>query len=637
MHAKQQHHIDRVLQTVHGEGGAGADPLIADSWRRSVWQYGHDPLKLHSATILPATRFKDHLAGYHEFIAISDHGLHTLYRQVRDMGYVVLLADNNGVVVQAYGTEQQPQALLRAGLCRSALWHEAANGTSGVALALASGRAVTVHQDEHFDATHIDLTCSAAPIFDSHGQLYAVLNVSALRSQAAKSGQYLVLQMVRHYAQLIENASFIHAHRHDWQIKLSPSAPFLEVDPEYLLAVDDQGRICGSNQRLRQHLQALKRLPPQGLDGMPLAELLGRDLNQLLAANGADGRQRLRLDKETLYAHILPPASRISRAAAETLPPSLARLCAPDSRLYRQLHKIAHLADTTVPMLLNGETGSGKELLARAIHEASSRCQRPFIAVNCAAIAEGLIESELYGYVPGSFSGASGKGKVGLIQAADGGTLFLDEIGDMPLFLQSRLLRVLSEREVLPVGAVRPVKVDVRIIAATHCDLLQRIAEGKFREDLYYRLNGVRFVIPPLRERDDFAYLVGRILEQCAAHMHKTPKTLSSGALALLQQQSWPGNLRQLKSVLEVALLMAQTCCIDVCDLPEEWQPPPTSAPDLGHDDRASERNALHHPEQLRQLLQAQQWHMTAVAAQLGVSRMTLYRYMHKYGMQKPN
>lgn len=638
MHPDQQRHIDRVLQTVHGQGLAVSDPLIADSWRRSVWQYGHDPGTLQEARILSADSFRQHRHPFDEFIAITDHGLRALYQQIHSMGYVVLLADTNGVVVQAHGIEQQPQALQRAGLCCSAQWQEAVNGTSAVALALATGQAVTVHQNEHFDATHINLTCSAAPIYDSHGVLHAILNVSALRSDSVKASQYLVFQMVRRYAQLIENAVFVYTHKHNWQIKLSESAPFLEVDPDYLLAVDDEGRVCGANQRLRQWLMKHRLLPATGLDNSALVDLLGMDLQQLVSDNCADGRRKLRLGKTLLHAHILPPAAplRIS-SKPEALPAPLARLCGPRSSLRRQLAKIGHLADTLVPILLNGETGSGKELLARAIHDSSSRSARPFVAVNCAAIAESLIESELYGYAPGSFSGASGKGKIGLIQAADGGTLFLDEIGDMPLFLQSRLLRVLSEREVLPVGSTRAIKIDIRVIAATHCDLQQRISEGKFREDLYYRLNGLRFIIPPLRARDDLPYLVERILDGCARQFACSGKPLSPDALALLRQQSWPGNLRQLKSVLEVALLTARGPVIDVCDLPEEWLH--SSKPSRQQTAATPPLNAgqiLNSPENLRQLLQMQQWRITAVAAQLGVSRMTLYRYLNKHGIRKP-
>ena len=638
MHVRQQHHIDHVIHTIHGGGLPVVDSLIAASWRRSVLQYGHNPTQLQAAKILPQASFQTFLDPYDEFIAITRHGLQALYRQIKDMGYVVLLSDNHGVVVAAQGTEQQPKALARAGLCRSAQWREADNGTSAMGLALATGCGVTVHQTEHFDATHLDLTCSAAPIFDSHGALYAVLNVSALRSNVAKSSQFLVLQMVKRYARLIENAGFIHTHRRHWLIKLAVAPEFLEVDAEYLLAVDDNGQICGANQGLRQWLAEQPGLPESRLPGPALESLLGVDLHRLLAQHrDSAGCLPVSIGNGILYAKVQPPAAALvsPAAAAIALPEALDALCAPTSRLRTALHKIAHLADTPVPMLLNGETGSGKEVLARAVHQSGRRSKKPFIAINCAAIAESLIESELYGYAPGSFSGASGKGKTGLIQAADGGTLFLDEIGDMPLFLQSRLLRVLSEREVLPVGSTRAIKVDIRIIAATHCDLQQKITEGKFREDLYYRLNGLHFVIPPLRERDDIPYLAQHILQQCARQLGVSAKPLSAEALALIQCQRWPGNLRQLKSVLEVALLTARGRCIEADNLPEDWQHSAiNAAADAALPDT---RQILDCPQLLHQTLQQHQWRITALARSLNISRMTLYRYMEKHGIRKPD
>lgn len=163
---------------------------------------------------------------------------------------------------------------------------------------------------------------------------------------------------------------------------------------------------------------------------------------------------------------------------------------------------------------LGGETGTGKEVLAHALHKMSQRTDKPFVAVNCAAIPESLIESELFGYQPGAFPGGRSRGMKGQIQRADGGTLFLDEIGDMPLPSQNRLLRVLAEREVLPLGAKRPVPVDFHVIAASHCDLRHQIAAGTFREDLYYRLCGATLVLPPLRERRDLAFLIERILDR---------------------------------------------------------------------------------------------------------------------------
>jgi transcriptional regulator with PAS, ATPase and Fis domain len=205
-------------------------------------------------------------------------------------------------------------------------------------------------------------------------------------------------------------------------------------------------------------------------------------------------------------------------------------------------------------VLVLGETGTGKELLARAIHQDSDRARQPFVAVNCASIPEPLIESELFGYEEGAFTGARRKGSVGKILQANGGTLFLDEIGDMPLALQARLLRVLQERQVSPLGSAKPVAVDVAVIAATHRNLREQIERQAFREDLYYRLNGLVVRLPALRERGDLVTIVQKILRaECSGRVPE----ISEDVLDLFKGYHWPGNIRQLASVLRTAAVMA--------------------------------------------------------------------------------
>jgi transcriptional regulator of acetoin/glycerol metabolism len=242
--------------------------------------------------------------------------------------------------------------------------------------------------------------------------------------------------------------------------------------------------------------------------------------------------------------------------------------------------------------------------------------------VNCAAIPEHLIESELFGHLPGSFSGASPKGKRGLIAEADGGTLFLDEIGDMPLALQARLLRVLSEREVLPVGATRPVPVNIRVIAATHAPLEQLVLAGRFRDDLYYRLKGAHIELPPLRERSDLGAMITRLLDGQA---------IAPEALQRLLAHRWPGNLRELRNVLDYAASLCGDGPIDLDDLPElsvARLPVHAPAGEGAHDDG---------PEALLGALRAAQWNVSAVARAMGLSRMTLYRRMKRAGIVPPN
>ena len=231
------------------------------------------------------------------------------------------------------------------------------------------------------------------------------------------------------------------------------------------------------------------------------------------------------------------------------------RLRTGDPKIDAVLGKIKKVLGRDIPILIQGETGTGKELLANAIHAAGPRAAKPFVAVNCAAIPEGLIESELFGYEEGAFTGARRKGSIGRILQADGGTLFLDEIGDMPLSLQARLLRVLQERVVIPLGSAKSCPVNVFVICATHRRIRDSVSSGQFREDLYFRLNGLTVMLPPLRERTDLVALTGALLRQ---HGGTRPPLLDAEVLDLFHRHAWPGNLRQLSNLLRTAVVMAE-------------------------------------------------------------------------------
>jgi len=659
MDMRQREHIEAVVAATTRAQRPGParthQGIIQSSWRRCVHQYGLDPSRMQEARILPQTRLREHQQRIDDFARIARHGLQTLYEQVAGMGYVVLLTDALGVTVDYIGDANTDSALRRAGLYLGAEWSETGAGTCAVGTALATGQALTVHQVDHFDATHIPLTCTAAPLFDSRGALAAILDISALTSPQARDSQNLALQLVRIYAGHIENANFLRAHRQDWILKLHTSPEFVDVDPEYLIALDESGRIAGHNRRAHEMLAAEIGRPIAPCE--PAASLIGMRFDTLFDARTEDlGRfvysrpselRALPLARSgaLLYLSVMPPApcitpttdasARANQSVPE-VPAPLAALCGGDAALTRQLERAAKLVDSPINLLVNGETGSGKEYFAKALHRASERRSGPFVAVNCAAIPETLIESELFGHLPNSFSGAGAKAKRGLIQEADGGTLFLDEIGDMPRELQSRLLRVLAEGEVLAIGASRPVSVDVRVISATHHSLDTLMRDGHFREDLYYRLNGARFTLPPLRERTDLDWLIRKFLDADTA---RGPVSLTMAARDRLHRHDWPGNLRELCNVLRYARAVCAHGWIDVDDLPEGFGTPAetTAQPSAPvHEDFDPHRLP---PEGmlLMQYLRAASWNLSAVARQIGVSRMTLYRRMARYGIRSPN
>ena len=621
-------HIATVMQVAADGVGAQAaarhEQVIRDSWLRCVQQHRLDPARMQEAVILPQARLREHQDQMEALLQIARHGLESLYSKVAGLGYVVLLTDARGVTVDFLGDLVAGPSLRKAGLYLGADWSEHHAGTCGVGTCISTGQALTVHLDDHFDATHIPLTCTTAPVYDSAGQLSAVLDISQLSSTQPKESQHLALQLVKMYAHDIENAAFLHRHRRDWVLRLSQAPQFLDVQPDYLLALDANGRVVGHNRRAQLALQDGEPLIGRGFEqlfGLPFGQI-----GRFVMTQPSDQRAVMRTGgRQLLFLSAVPPPARpVASAPREErrVPAPLAALSAGDAALDRQVERVARLVNTPISLLITGETGSGKEYFAKAVHSASERRGRPFVAVNCAAIPEHLIESELFGHLPGSFSGASTKGKRGLIAEADGGTLFLDEIGDMPLALQARLLRVLSEREVLPVGATRPLPVNIRVIAATHAPLEQLVLAGRFRDDLYYRLKGAHIPLPPLRERSDLGAMVTRLLDG---------KAIAPAALQRLLAHRWPGNLRELRNVLDYAASLCGDGPIDLDDLPElQAARLPAHAP-------AGEGAQDDGPDALLQALRAAQWNVSAVARAMGLSRMTLYRRMKRMGIVAPN
>lgn len=311
----------------------------------------------------------------------------------------------------------------------------------------------------------------------------------------------------------------------------------------------------------------------------------------------------------------------------------LARPIGKSKRFLETLKLAEHVAPTDSTVLIQGESGTGKEVVARYIHNLSARSEGPFLSINCGALPENLLESELFGHVKGSFTGAV-RDKQGLFAAARGGTFFLDEVGEMPPSLQVKLLRVLQEREVIPVGATEPIPVDVRIVAATNRDLEEEMRRGTFRSDLFYRLNVIALVLPPLRERrDDLLLLLEQFLSQLGQEHGGEPKALSQDALDAVMVYEWPGNVRELENALEHAAVLARGTLIDREHLPEritKRKKEPLVA------ERSYRNPTLDTVERayIMYVLQAEGGNKTRAAEVLGIDPSTLYRKLARYEEQ---
>lgn len=600
-----------------------------------------DPAVLRPAVIVEDRELREHRDAMEELLRTARFGVEALYRQVAGLGYVLLLTDSMGITVDYIGDEATTDYLREAGLYLGADWNEARAGTNGVGTCIATGEALTVHQTDHFDATHIPLSCTVAPIFDPVGNLSAVLDISALQSPRDKSSQFLALQIIKSFAHRIETANLIRSSSRNWIVKLTSNQALAAVDTEYVLVLDSSGRITGFNQHGRALLAEEMRTNWRGATralGRPFSDFFDCEIDSLtrFAAPQAIERNVIRLcaTSRSLFIQVVPPATiRVRHTPPPQedckLPPPLKAVAGEEPAVQRNLKKLARLINTNMSILVNGETGTGKEFLAKAIHQSSARAKGPFVPVNCAALPDSLIESELFGYESHSFTGASTKGKKGLIREAQGGTLFLDEIGDMPLSSQTRLLRVLAEREVTPVGGSRPVPVDMRVIAATHQDLHGLVRLGRFREDLYFRLNGATIALPPLRERSDLAWIVTQLLDKRSVGK---ARALSAEALHVLAAYPWPGNIRELVNVLDFACAVAADASIEVEDLPEQVfsKIGMRAAKPTDHDPANREIEAL--KEDLRRA----NWNISAAARQMGVDRTTLHRRMRRLGVALP-
>ena len=645
MVAQQLRDHMREVQIVADGGGSSRVRVIRESWKRCVLEYGLDPTELKHAHIVTSRELKEHRERIEQLIRTARFGLESLYRQIADQRYVMLLTDARGVAVDYIGDAVMKDELQKAGLILGSEWREQRAGTNGVGCCIYTGEALTVHQSDHFDGTHTPLTCTAAPIYDVNGKLAAVLDISALHSPEPKESQAIAFHLVKSYSRHIEMANLMAAFRGNWIIRFSASPEFLDVDPDCAVALSAEGRVVGMThgaQRLLAASAGVDWRNPGKLIGERFESFFDYDVNNLPYLTRACPTEERAIgtrDGKVLFANAMEPqAPPRSRRASTQLPNPLAKLHGGDPAMMEIAQKAARLAHAPIGILLTGETGTGKEFLAQAIHDLRSSGR--FVAINCAAVPEALIESELFGYEAGSFTGAQAKGKKGLIEQADGGTLFLDEIGDMPLSLQARLLRVLSEREVLRVGSVRPTKVDVRVLAATHRDLAEEVRNGRFREDLYYRLNGAVLHLPPLRAREDFDWLVTVLLNG-----HQDPSgqllRLSQPARTLLRSHSWPGNIRELANVLEFAKAFAATGTIEIADLPDAIRAAPGAgpkrapvpapvplAPRPGPDAEA---------DGLLALLIEHHWNVSHVARDLDVDRSTIHRRMNKAGLVPPN
>ncbi|AXT70976.1 sigma-54-dependent Fis family transcriptional regulator [Vibrio sp. dhg] len=513
----------------------------------------------------------------------------------------LILTDADGVIIGSWGKPRFREKLTEIALSSGACWQEKLKGTNAIGTALVEAKPVSVIGDQHFIQHHRFISCSANPIFDHLGRLLGVLDITSEQEKHDLSTQVLVQNMV----QLVENQMLNQIPSGHIRVDLACDQNLLNSGWQGIIIADEAGEILAHNQVASQLLDR--------------STVVGQSLEEILAHQNSDQPivfKTAPLSKTKIQSRSLSASNDLHFG---------------DSKVEHCWQQANRVIDKDISLLILGETGVGKNEFVKALHKNSQRKNGPLVAVNCGALPKDLIESELFGYVAGAFTGANSKGYQGKIRQAHKGTLFLDEIADLPIAAQSRLLHVLQDKTVLPVGSNQSVQVDTQIIAATHKDLEALVEQGEFRQDLYYRLNGLIIELPRLEERQDKQKLIESLHRRHAEpNQHLCPHLL-----ALLLSYSWPGNLRELDSLIKVSALMAQgEAVLELAHVPTHLSKKLSQIQQQASAEPTTDiRTTVE--DKLVKTYQANQGNISKTSRMLGVSRNTIYRKLKSMGMIK--
>jgi sigma-54 dependent transcriptional regulator, acetoin dehydrogenase operon transcriptional activator AcoR len=503
-----------------------------------------------------------------------------LFEQIVNTESMIVLTDAQGTILHSVGDDDFLDRAGKVALSPGVNWAEHSKGTNGMGTALFTESPTLVHAGEHFMHANSFLTCSAAPIFDPRGNMLGVLDVTG----DERSYHQHTMGLVRMSARMIENHFLSDDYGNRLRLHFHSRVEFIGTLLEGIIVVGADGRIVGANRSALDQLDlsgaALRMHTLTSLFGTTASAVVDHfraPLSVPMFLSLDNGRQfhvaaRFNWQSRPLLSATADGAAPEAEPHREAAPEErsthapgaphersapltgLQFLQTGDKHVDSVLQKVRRTMNRDIPLLIMGAAGTGKELLARAVHQDSIRARQPFVAVNCAAVSEAQLETELFGYEDGAMSGARRKVATGRLVQANAGTLFLDNVSELPMALQTRLLRVLQERCVTPMGSHKSIPVDISLVAATQSNLRDLIEQQLFREDLYYRLNGLVVRLPALRERTDLGVVARRILE--AECPENTPE-ISPAVMDLFRRYGWPGNIRQLANVLRTAAVMA--------------------------------------------------------------------------------
>ncbi|WP_242771249.1 sigma-54-dependent Fis family transcriptional regulator [Brevibacillus parabrevis] len=610
--------------------------LLKKSWERSRIN-GVNALTAKDA-ILEETQFRQYREQKEEFMRTMDPTMERLAYWLKSSYSIVALCDTSGYILESKGDPVFLKDTEKIQVHHGACWSEQVRGTNSAGTVIVEQKPLAVVGKDHYlDSNHM-LYCAASPIFGPQGELVAVLDISGHAAMYHPS----LLGMVDVMARKVEDWLLIHRPDRQMVISLYPEK---NAKHHALLAVNQDGIVTGGNreahQLLRGNRQRLEQVHVTELVA-DIESLLGRQKDistprslPLLTKGGGEHHWQASVLLDTRPPQIAasPPSSKPKARplrANRTGLTSFDDLYGTDDAFLAAIRLAKRAAKTEYTVMLFGESGSGKDVVSQAIHLASERADKPFVAINCGAIPKSLLESELFGYEPGAFTGAKQTGQPGKFEQAHQGTLFLDEIAEMPSEMQVALLRVLQDFTVYRVGGTKPIHVDVRIITATHTDLWQKVQEGSFRADLFYRLQGVQVTLPPLRERADRLQLAQLLLHGIEAQLGTGPLALGTSAKKLIESYSWPGNVRQLAAALREAAFLSEGGKIERERFPAYILSSFSAKPAEGQiSDAQKERTQSGKSDMVDVFLQTG-GNISETARILGIGRNTVYRKLKK-------
>jgi sigma-54 dependent transcriptional regulator, acetoin dehydrogenase operon transcriptional activator AcoR len=639
------------------------------SWKRCVESYRLEPSYAPEIPTLTQSEIVEARNAFgDENLALIIPELERVLSIVGAVGYNATLADAKGLILVEMSPDDPAHACIsdKEGM----IWTEENGGTNGIGSTLIEQRATSVYKADHFCVDLINQSCVAAPVRDADGRIRGVINLATRNADITESAHRVIYQLAQDSACRLEAKLFRARFPNDCVLQFERRSA-----PAVMVSMGEDGQVLGATRSARTlfGLNDCGDVPTNLWDVFDRAgEAALRSSNELhatalrLLSTGRRHRVAVwhgrRIEARSFSSGADGHKPERNTRAERNYSVSIAEWAGEDRQMQGNVKVLRKLQNSGIPVLLLGETGTGKDTLAKAIHAESARASQPFVAFNCAAVPESLIDSELFGYSRGAFTGANREGNVGRLVEAHGGTIFLDEVGDMPLALQTRLLRVLESGEVTPLGSGRSRIVDLQVIAATNHNLRTKVMDGLFREDLFYRLAGVVIDIPPLRERDDIERIARAILARCT---EGKPLSFDEGALSAIRTHRWPGNVRELRHVIQRAVKLCEGGVIREADLlltnlplaPRRPASSPAAAPSAdpaqparaNHDAHAqhtqntqhaspddSVRDALANAERTA-IVRALEKHgnnIDAAAQALSMSRATIYRKLKRYDIR---